>query len=551
MKTRIDFRITGVALAAALLAGCGGSGEDRATADGDRARALCTELADGAGLKATTLEAAYVPAGTKRPGTATTGDFLGGHCVVTGKMDPRTGEDGKPYYIGFRLSLPDQWNGRFLYIGGGGNDGSLGDTSASLRPGNPSPLAQGFAVVSTDAGHQGGVAAEFGYDTQARIDHAYNAHDKTAQAAKSLIATRYGKAADKSYFQGCSGGGRQGMMFSQRFPDYFDGIVAIAPAMRVSSGATVAAMWNNIEFTRVAPRDDDGRSILAKAFSDSDLKLVADAVVDACDARDGAADGMVNDFRACSFDPVVLQCTGAKTDSCLSADQVGALQKVFSGPRNSAGTRLYAGQPWDPGLAAGGWRAWTLGFGESATPTSAYNTLMADALKFEFFTPPDPDFDILKFDFDRDPARMEAFSKIYDTYRDATLAAYRDRGGKLLLVHGMSDPIFSALDTQDYYERLAANNGGMARTQEFARAFFVPGMNHCSGGPATDAFDPLQATVDWVEKGEAPEVILAAALPNNATFPNRTRPLCAYPKFAKYKGSGSLEDASSFACAAD
>lgn len=552
MKTRIDFRATGVALAAALLAGCGGgNGEDRANADAARAAELCAELAGGAGLPATTLTPSYVPAGTKRPGNATTGEFLGGHCVVTGSMNPRTGVDGKPYAIGFRLSLPDQWNGRFLYVGGGGNDGSLGDTSASLRPGNRSPLAQGFAVVSTDAGHQGGLAAGFGYDPQARVDHAYNAHDKTAQAAKSLIDTRYGRPADKSYFQGCSGGGRQGMMFSQRFPGYFDGIVSIAPAMRVSSGATIAAMWNNIELTRVAPRDGEGRRILAQAFSDSDLTAVANAVVAACDARDGAADGMVNDFRSCSFNPAVLQCTGAKAEGCLSGAQVGALQKVFGGPRTSSGTRLYAGQPWDPGLAAPGWRAWTLGFAPTPTPTSAYNTLMADALKHEFFTPPDPGFDILTFDFDRDPARMEAFSAVYDTYRDATLAAYRDRGGKLLLVHGMSDPIFSALDTQDYYERLARNNGGMAKTQAFARAFFVPGMNHCSGGPATDAFDPLQATVDWVEKGQAPEVIAAAALPTHGTFPNRTRPLCAYPKFAKYKGSGSLEDASSFTCAAD
>ncbi|RYY80999.1 MAG: tannase/feruloyl esterase family alpha/beta hydrolase, partial [Comamonadaceae bacterium] len=353
------------------------------------------------------------------------------------------------------------------------------------------------------------------------------------------------------YFQGCSGGGRQAMMFSQRFPDYFDGIVAIAPAMRVSSGATIAAMWNNIEFTKVAPKDGEGRRILAQAFSDADLKLVADAVVDACDAKDGAADGMVNNFQACNFNPAVLQCTGAKADDCLSGDQVGALQKVFSGPRTSSGTKLYAGQPWDPGLAAGGWRAWTLGFAPTATPSSAYNTLMSDALRHEFFTPPDPTFDILTFDFDKDPARMEAFSKVYDTYRDATLAKYRDGGGKLLFVHGMSDPIFSALDTQDYYERLAKNNGGIAKTQDFARAFFVPGMNHCSGGPATDSFDPLQATVDWVEKGKAPDVIAAAALPTNASFPNRTRPLCAYPKFAKYKGTGSLEDAANFTCAAN
>jgi feruloyl esterase len=542
------FATTATALAVAALAGCGGSGEDVANLDAAQAQALCTGLAAGVGLPATTLVPQYVPAGTKRPGNAASGNFLGGHCVVTGTMAPRTGVDGKAYAIGFQLSLPDQWNGRFLYVGGGGNDGTLRDTSAALSPGQVSPLMQGYAVVSTDAGHQGTLAAGFGADPQARIDHAYNAHDKTARAAKAVIAARYTHGPEHSYFQGCSGGGRQGMMFSQRFPSYFDGIVAMAPAMRVSSGATVAAMWNNIELTRAAPVDGAGKPVLAQAFSNADLNLVAGAVTAACDAADGAADGMVNNFRACTFDPAVLQCTGGKAASCLSTAQVTALQRVFAGPRNSAGVALYAGQPADPGIAAPGWRAWTLGTSTTATPNSAYNLLMADALRNEFFTPPDPGFDILKFNFDTDPARMESFSAVYDTYRDTTLAAYRARGGKMLFVHGLADPIFSALDTQAYYEKLVAANGGLASAQTFARAFFVPGMNHCSGGPATDAFDPLQAVVNWVEKGQAPETIAAAALPTNAWFPNRTRPLCAWPKFAKYKGSGSIEDAANFSC---
>jgi feruloyl esterase len=318
--------------------------------------------------------------------------------------------------------------------------------------------------------------------------------------------------------------------------------------MRVSSGATVAAMWNNIKFDAIAPTGADGKRILSQAFSNDDLTLVSGAVAQKCDAADGVADGMVNNIKACSFDPAVLQCSGAKTASCLSTAQVGALKDVFGGPRNSAGTALYAGQPWDPGVSAPGWRTWTLGTSATSTPNSNYSLLMADALVNEFFTPPDPAFNVLKFNFDTDPARMQAFSSVYDTYADATLAPYKANGGKLLFVHGMADPIFSALDTQAYYERLAASNGGIAATQSFARAFFVPGMNHCSGGPATDSFDAVQAVVDWVEKGTAPESIAAAASPTNSWFPNRTRPLCAYPKFAKYKGSGSIEDASSFSC---
>ena len=535
-----------------LMAACGGGNGD-ASAQQLTPAAACADLSAKAGLAATTLTTSYVAADTKRPGGAATGAFLPGHCVVTGAINPRVGVDGKNYAIGFQLSLPDNWNGRFLFIGGGGNDGILRDTSlsSSISGGTPSPLGQGFAVVSTDAGHTG-TTASFGADPQARIDHAYNSYDKTAVAAKSLIATRYGRKPDHSYFSGCSGGGRQGMMFSQRFPDYFDGITAGAPAMRVSSGATVAAMWNTIQFNAIAPQDASGNRILSKAFSNSDLKLVATAVNATCDAADGVVDGLAQNINACkAFDPAVLQCNGNKTDSCLSSAQVDALKSVFAGPRNSAGTALYTGQPWDAGLAAPGWRSWTLGNSTTATPDARYITLMVDALVNEFFTPPDLSFNPLTFNFDTDPSRMAGYSAIYDTYADDKLTAYQQRGGKLLFIHGMSDPIFSAFDTIDYYERLAANHGGVAAAQGFARAFMVPGMNHCSGGPATDNFDSVQAMVDWVEKGIAPDSIIAKALPTNADFPNRTRPLCAYPKFARYKGSGSVEDASSFVCAAE
>lgn len=538
------------AITLALLSACGGSGSDEPPVlDARAAEAACADMVGQAGLEATTLSTEYRPADTRRPGNAPAGDLLPGHCVVKGAMYPRTGVDGKPYYIGFELSLPDHWNGRMLYLGGGGNDGSLRDTSGSPQAGTVSPLLQGYAVVSTDAGHQGG-SAEFGADPQARIDHAYNAHDKAAQAAKALIRWRYRKDADYAYFHGCSGGGRQGMMFSQRFPDYFDGITAVAPAMRVSSGATIAAMWNNRKLTDIAPLGGDGLPVLSQALSNSDLNLLADGILAACDADDGAVDGMVSNPRACSFDPAVLQCTGAKDDSCLTAAQVGAVRDVFGGPRDSAGNALYVTQPWDPGIRAPGWRAWTLGSSATGVPNSAYNTLMIDALRNEFFTPPQPDFQALDFNFDTDPARMQAFSEVYDAYRDDQLAAYKARGGKLMFIHGMADPIFSADEVVEYYERLAANNGGIDATQSFARTFLVPGMNHCSGGPATDNFDSLQAMVDWVENGKAPDSIAARASATNAYFPNRTRPLCAYPKFARYKGTGSIEDAANFSCEA-
>jgi catechol 2,3-dioxygenase-like lactoylglutathione lyase family enzyme len=235
----------------------------------------------------------------------------------------------------------------------------------------------------------------------------------------------------------------------------------------------------------------------------------------------------------------------------LTSEQVAALQKTFGGPRDASGKSLYVGQPWDPGIATAGWRQWKLGTSQTTTPNAINSTLMAGALAHEFFTPPDPSFAITQFDFDRDPKRMEAFSMVYDTYRDATLSEFRGRGGKLLIFHGTADPIFSALESIDYYQRLTRNNGGADATATWARLFLVPGMNHCAGGPATDSFDGLGVIVDWVEKGTAPSRIDASARPGTAYFAGRTRPLCPYPSAARYKGTGNLEDGANFDCAVE
>src|SRR4029434_786070 len=284
---------------------------------------------------------------------------------------------------------------------------------------------------------------------------------------------------------------------------------------------------------------------------DSDLALVARSITTACDAADGAADGMVLRPEACRFDPKRLQCAAAKDARCLTAAQVAALERTFAGPRDSSGRTLYVGQAWDPGIAAPGWRQWKLGSSQTGTPNAANTTLMSGALAYEFFTPPDPAFAITQFNFDRDPAGMEAFSSVYDTYHDATLAEFRKRGGKLLIFHGTADPIFSALESIDYYQRLSRNNGGADATATWARLFLVPGMNHCAGGPATDSFDGLGAIVDWVEKGTAPARIAASARPGTPYLAGRTRPLCPYPSAARYTGTGSLEDGVNFECAVE
>jgi feruloyl esterase len=501
----------------------------------------CTAFATQYTVPGMRLSTETVAAGTMPPG-ATSGPPLAAHCKLSGRMAERTGVDGKPYHIGFEVRLPAAWNGRLLYQGGGGNDGvvrpAIGPQAA---PGYA--LNRGFAVVTTDAGHQGADAG-FGFDPIARVDNAYNAHDKVAVAAKDIVRAFYSKAPERSYFIGCSGGGRQGMMFTQRFPSYFDGVIAMAPAMRVSSGATVAAAWDSQALLAAAPTVD-GNKILSNALPPADLALLRKGILDSCDAQDGIVDGLVSNPAACRFDPRALQCSGAKNDSCLAAPQVTALQRIFGGAKDSSGKPLYFGWAWDAGIGhpANDWRAWKLGTSTTATPNSRHVFLMQDALQGYFVTPPDRSLSIFAFDFDKDPARMAAHSWIFDTAADVQLTGFRARGGKLLLAHGMADPIFSPLESEDYYKRLTAVHG--AQTRDFARLFQIPGMAHCAGGAATDSWDGLGALVEWVEQGKAPERIVATG---TTVFPGRSRPLCPYPQHAQYNGSGNPEDAANFTC---
>jgi pimeloyl-ACP methyl ester carboxylesterase len=511
------------------------------------AAAACAALAARAPLPGVRItDATLVAAGTQRarePGSnREVGEPLPQHCLVRGRIDERTGADGKPYHTGFELRLPSAFNGRLVYQGGGGNDGVLnnavGRNTGALGWAQHG-LGRGYAAVSTDAGHQS-PSPEFGLDPQARIEHAYRAHERTARTAKSLLAAYYGRAADRSYFVGCSGGGRQGMMFTQRFPELFDGVVAVAPAMRVAEGATIAAAWTVQRFLAVAPAGADGKPVLARALGDAQLQRVAREVLERCDASDGLKDGFVND-TACRIDPAALQCPAAG-EGCLSAAQTQALAAVMAGPRNAAGP-LYVGWPWDPGIADAGWRAWTLGTAQDGAPNARHITLMAGALGHEFVTPPDPSLSTVNFDFERDPPRMQAFHRIYDTADDVQLAGFRQRGVKLLFFHGMADPIFSAFEVMDYQRRLNAVHGDAAAAS-FARTFLVPGMTHCSGGPATDDFDGLAAIERWVEQGEAPERVLARG---TAQRPGVSRPLCPYPRQARYAG-GDPARAESFEC---
>jgi feruloyl esterase len=471
------------------------------------------------------------PAGTVRA-NALSPDMIAvaipSYCRAEGTLDPRTGFDGKPYAIGFAIALPDNWNGRFLFQGGGGLNGSVNPPLGGQAAGDAPALARGFAVVSTDTGHKGAVFdAAFMKDQLASLNFAYIAVGRVTVLAKEIIAQYYGQPAKHSYYDGCSTGGREGMLMSQRYPTYFDGIISGDPAMRTGY-SNIGLTWARVAFAQIAPKDASGKPDPTKDFSDGDKKLLADAIMKTCDEKDGLKDGMIFNPQACHFDPDVLKCKGAKTDSCLTSQQTGALEKAFSGPKDSHGNQVYSAFPWDTGYLSGAGGP----FG-SFLPSGGPNPLAS-------VLPP------ANMDIDNLVAGVEANEN--QTLTDTTftnLSTFFGHGGKLVFYHGTSDPVFSPFDTLAYYEKMAAANGGADAVTSSSRFYFVPGMNHCQGGPATlDKFDLLGAVVSWVEDGTAPDFVVATG----KAFPGRSRPLCAYPKHAQYKGQGNPEDAGSFEC---
>ncbi|MBE9604048.1 tannase/feruloyl esterase family alpha/beta hydrolase [Acetobacteraceae bacterium H6797] len=504
------------------------------------------------GLRITRAEA--IPAGTlpadnparaALTGAARASAALPAHCLIEGSLDERQGTGGKPYAVKFQLRLPENWNGRFLFQGGGGMDGVVNEAIGAIPVAGataPPALNRGFAVVSTDSGHQGRDSrdADFGLDQQARLDYAYAAIGKVTEAAKALIIARYGRAADRSYFMGCSNGGRAAMMAAQRFPDEFDGIVAGNPGFRLSRAASGHA-WDVNVMTGIAPRAEDGRPVLANAFTPAEMKLVTEAVLQQCDAKDGLKDGLLTAPSTCHFDPAALRCQPGQTEACLPEAKLTALVSIMEGGTDSRGEHIYSSWPWDAGLASAGWRAWKLGTSQTGQPNSLYATLTPSSLGLYFMTPPVQNLQLATIDFDKLPARTAQTAAINDT-TGTMYTSFTAHGGRMLVFHGNSDPAFSADDLRAYWKQLQADNDGDTAT--WARLFMVPGMNHCGGGPATDDFDPLTAIQAWVEKGEAPATLIA----KGASFPGRTRPLCAYPQEAYYKGEGDPESAASFVC---
>jgi feruloyl esterase len=488
------------------------------------------------------------------------------HCLVTGSMFPRVSAvDGNAYAIGFEMRLPTAWNGRFFHQGNGGIDGQVVPATGIVGGGGPltHALAQGFAVLSSDTGHSIALGPFFGLDPQARLDYGYQAVGKLTPMAKSVIQAAYGKGPDRSYFGGCSNGGRHTLVAAARYADQYDGFLAGAPGFNLPKAA-VANIFGAQRYASVATDPAD----ISTGFTVAERATVAAAVLAKCDALDGATDGLVQDVEACrrafSLAADVPTCTGARDGTCLSAAQKTAIAPIFSGATTSTGAAVYASFPYDAGIVGS-----DINFWEFFAPL----VLDSGAVGVIFKVPPEsplafngPVFsltssiDALVAGINATDATYTESAMSFMTPPNPTqLGTLKNRGAKMLVYHGVSDAIFSVDDTKAWYEGLATADGGDA--SEFARFYRVPGMNHCQGGPSTDQFDMLTPLVAWVEQGVAPvEVIASARGAGNAGgvnpdvpagwAPNRTRPLCPYPMVVRYRGSGSLDSAASFSCAA-
>ncbi len=563
------------ASAAALLASCGGSDSSSealpqlSAAQSAAFAGDCADLtAKIAGLANTSITAVNkIAAGTLNLGSQ--GFPVPEHCQVTGQMHQRTGIDGKSYAIGFEMRLPKNWNGRFFHQGNGGTDGSVFLAIGGFTYGGgplTNALHQGFAVLSSDAGHSG-PASDFGIDPQARLDYGYQAVGKLTPMAKSLIRAAYGKGPDRSYFAGCSNGGRHAMVAATRYPNDYDGILAGAPGYNLPKAAVAnlagARLYASVATASPAATAAD----LATGFTDTERKLLAAKVVAKCDALDGTADGMVQDVAACQaafkLSTDVPTCSGARDGTCLSSQQKTVIAKIFSGTTTSTGALIYASFPWDSGVGAG---ASATSSGVAFWQFSAPLFLASGSTGIIFKVPPEnpvgfngPNF-ALTTDIDALVSGINASNATYTESamsfmappNPTNMSALRNRGGKVLVYHGVSDSIFSVNDTEAWYK-------GLQDASSMARFYRIPGMGHCSGGPATDQFDMLTPLVNWVEKGQAPEQIIATArgvgnpgganVEVPAAWPaSRSRPLCAYPKVARYNGAGSIEEAANFTC---
>jgi feruloyl esterase len=450
-------------------------------------------------------------------------------CRVTGVIAPE---------IQFEVALPLNWNRRIYMRGNGGYAGEALDAPPRVAQRNAA-LMNGFVAVQTNTGHDAGTEplATFAQNLQKTIDYSFRAVHTTIDTAKRLARAFYDRPASYSYWDGCSTGGRQGLMSAQRFPGDFDGIIAGAPVLNFT-GTMMQFAWNT-------------RALAKAPISFEKIAKVADAVYKKCDAADGAADGLIENPKTCNFDPAadLPKCSGAETPDCFTAGQIETLKAIYAGV-TSNGMHVFPGVPLSaeksgtPFLnpaapSESGWGFWLLSKEGPARQFQYGETFF----RYMAFGKADPGYDLGRFDFDKDPARMGAIHAMLDA-TDPDLSAFRSRGGKIVMYHGWSDTALSPYMSIGYYEQVTEKLG--PATKDFMRLFMVPGMFHCRGGIGVDRIDALTPLINWVENGTAPARLVGARMEGEKIV--RARPLCPYPQTAHYTGSGSLDDAANFAC---
>ena len=434
-------------------------------------------------------------------------------CRVTATLAPSTDSD-----IKIEVWMPVLgWNGKLQSVGNGGWAGTISYSSLSWA------LLEGYAAASTDTGHTGNSGSfAFGHPERL-VDFGYRAVHEMTAAAKAIVGAFYGQDPAKSYWNGCSTGGRQGLAEAQLYPTDYDGIIAGAPANYM----THLQAWG-FWVTEAVHKDQ------ASYVPPEKYPAIHKAVMEACDALDGLKDGLIGDPTRCHFDPKALICKGSDGPTCLTTAQVEAVRKLYSAAKSPrTGLEIF------PGFAPGS----ELGWGALAGPQPF--PYAVELFKYIVFN--NPDWDFHTFDWDSDLALADKRDNHTVNDIDPDLRNFFARGGKLLMFHGWSDQLIPPLNSVNYY-RSVLKAVGAAKSADSIRLFMLPGMAHCGGGEGPNTFDAIGALAQWVEKGQPPSRVLASHLTNGAA--DRTRPLCPYPQVAAYQGTGSVDDAASFSCKA-
>jgi feruloyl esterase len=434
-------------------------------------------------------------------------------CRVVATLTPTTDSD-----IRIEVWLPAAgWNGKLQVVGNGGFAGAIGYGALGTA------VTEGYVAASTDTGHTGGDPAFMTGHPERVVDFAHRAIHELTVTAKAMTSAFYGNAPRLSYFNGCSTGGRQALTAAQRYPADFDGIIAGAAANNTVR-MTSMQLWSGLA-TQADP---------ASAISQGKQNALHNAVLAACDARDGVKDGVLENPVACSFDPRQAACTASDGDSCLTEAQVAAARKIYSGPVNPR-TR----ESIFPGLARGSETGWD---GLSGTQPFGYAQGM-----WRFALLSDPNWDYKLLDFDAMVAEADkAAEKSGIQAVNTNLKPFFDRGGKLLMYHGWNDPLISPFNSVNYYTGVLRTTRSNPKAEDSIRLFMMPGVNHCAGGVGTDTWDKVAVLDQWRSGGAAPTQVLASHQTMGQT--DKTRPLCAYPKVAAYIGSGDTNVAANFEC---